>query len=196
MSLSLSEQIELKEALYFMHISELKSQLKLLKFSAKAFNKQEIIDKLVHFAVTGKELPSPEIPPISKAQEGKFYPLAPQTHMLFGSYKNDLATRNFFKKLIGAHFHFTAQGIDWLRSRWLGGHPPTYYEFAKEWQNEYERNLKQKRPPKQEWAYIRFTQTYMKQFPESSRREVTNAWKKKRQEYIQKAYILLKKISK
>ncbi len=103
-----------------------------------------------------------------------------------GSYKNDLATRNFFKELIGDHFHFTAQGIDWLRERWLEGNPPTYADFANEWRAEYERNKKQKRLPKQEWAYIRFVQEYMQHFPSASKKEVNAAWKAKRQECVQK----------
>jgi hypothetical protein len=111
--------------------------------------------------------------------------------MLYGTYKNDVATRNFFKQIIGNHFHFTAQGVDWLREQWLKGTPPTYADFANEWQAEYERNKTQKRPPKQEWAYIRFVQEYMQQSPHASKKEVTSAWKVMRQEFVNRVFTLL-----
>ena len=150
--LSQHQLIELQEALSHMHVAELKNQLEELKLSTTAFNKEELIKRLVHYAATGKELAPLQIPAISKSKRGACYPLAPNTLMLHGSYKNDLKTRNFFKSLIGIHFHFTAQGIDWLREQWLAGNPPTYEQFAKEWTEEYLRNQKEKRAPKQEWA--------------------------------------------
>lgn len=180
------EQIQFKEALSYMHVDELKLQLEQLGLSSKGFNKNELIQRLVHYAVTGKELPPAEIPAISRTSRSVPNVLDPKTLMLFGSYKNDLETRNFFKKLIGNHFHFTAQGIVWLRERWLQGNPPTYADFANEWQAEYERNKEQKRPPKQEWAYIRFVQEYMQKFPKAHKKEINEAWQVKRQEYIQK----------
>jgi hypothetical protein len=182
--LSDSEQIQLKEALSHLYVEELKLQLETLKLSSEAFNKNELIQRLVHYAVTGNELPPLEIPAISKTVRGVQYPIEASAHMLYGTYKNDLKTRNFFKQLIGKHFHFTAQGIDWLREQWLAGKPPTYAEFAQEWQAEYERTKTQKRPPKQEWAYIRFIQEYIQQFPQASKEEANNAWKDKRQESI------------
>jgi len=185
-TLSKDEQINLQEMLSYLHVNELKAQLELLNLSSKAFNKSELIARLMHYAITGKELPALKIPAISKASSNTQYPLKPETKILSGAYKNDLATRNFFKQLIGNHFHFTAQGIDWLRERWLAGNPPTYAEFAREWQAEYERNKQEKRMPKQEWAYIRFVQDYAQSHPTASKKEITDAWNKKRQEYVKK----------
>lgn len=193
--LSDEEQNQLKEILSYLHVDELKLQLEQLDLSSKGFNKNELIQRLVHYAITGKELLPVEIPAISRASWGVPNVLDPKTLMLFCSYKNDLETRNFFKKLIGNHFHFTAQGIDWLRERWLEGNPPTYADFANEWQAEYERNKQQKRPPKQEWAYIRFVQEYMQRFPNASKKEINDAWKVKRQEYIQKVRTIFNGIS-
>jgi len=190
--LTQNQQIELKEALSHMHVAELKAQLETLRLSPKGFNKKELIDRLVHYALTGKELPALKIPTISKAQRSTTYPLSPQTLMLYGVYKNDYVTRQFFKQLIGNHFHFTAQGIDWLREQWLEGNPPTYAAFAKEWHDEYERNKNNKRPPKQEWAYIRFVQEYISQFPDASKKNITDAWEARRQEYIQKVRTIFK----
>ena len=52
-----------------------------------------------------------------RVRKGKKYPLQPKTKILIGAYKNDLATRLFFKELIGDHFHFTTFGIDWINER-------------------------------------------------------------------------------
>lgn len=190
--ISPDQLIELKEALSHMHVSELKNQLEELHLSIKGFNKKELIDRLVYYAKTGKELLPITIPKIAKARHGVSYPLSPTTLMLYGSYKNDLKTRQFFKQLIGDHFHFTAQGIDWLRERWIEGNPPTYSLFAKEWEVEYQHNKKEKRLPKQEWAYIRFVQEYLRTSPDASKKEVNIAWEIKRQEYIQLVHAFFK----
>lgn len=179
------EASQLKEALSHLHVEELELQLTQLGLSSQGFNKNELIERLMHYAITGKELPPAVIPAVSRATKKNPRVLDPQARMLYGAYKNDLATRNFFKKFIGNHFHFTAQGIDWLRERWLQGNPPTYGEFAHEWQDEYERTRQKKRAPKQEWAYIRFVQDYMQQFPTAPKNKINEAWKAKRLEYVQ-----------
>ena len=182
--LSKYELVELQEALSHLHVVELKNQLEELKLSMKGFNKNELINRLVHYVATGKELAPLKIPAISQAKPGVSYPLASGTLMLHGAYKNDLKTRNFFKSLIGNHFHFTARGVDWLREQWLAGKPPTYEQFAKEWIEEFVRNQKEKCAPKQEWAYIRFIQDFKKSNPSASKTEILNAWEVQRQEYV------------
>lgn len=178
---------ELRELLAHMHVAELKDLLTSLRLSAKAFNKQELIDRLVHYKKTGNELAPQEIPLVSRARRGLQAVLMPERLMLYGSYKNDYATRDFFKKLVGNHFHFTAYGIDWLRERWLEGKPPTYAEFAREWQEEFERNKVAKRPAKQEWAYIRFVQDYTLTYPEAAVAEINAAWEKWRSNAVMQA---------
>lgn len=190
-AISQSKQIMLKEALSHMHIAELKNELQILNLSTKGFNKEELINRIMHYVITSKELPPLQIPATSKAQRGKTYPLTPETRMMYGAYKNDLRTRQFFKQLIGNHFHFTAYGVDWLRERWLAGNPPTYAEFAQEWQAEYERNKKKQRPAKQEWAYIRFVQQYMETHPHASKQEVTAAWNNERKRLVNEARKIL-----
>lgn len=177
------KKTELYDALYFLKMDELKALcFKLgLPYTAK---KARVIDMIKHFIITGKVLEIPEIPTISKAQKGGQYPLAPDTKMLIGSYKNDAATREFFKKLIGNHFHYAAFGIDWLNERWQAGEPPAYQEFATMWQKEVDKRKSQKPQPKQEWALITFVQKFMKAHPNASKTEVTLAWHKKRAEMV------------
>lgn len=150
----------------------------------------------MHFIKTGKIVPVKELPDCVFAQKGINYPLAPQTKILYGSFKNDLKTRNFFKQLVGNHFHFTAFGIDWIEERWHAGNPPTYQEFATMWQGEYERRKKTKAQPKKEWALLNFMQRYQEQFPNASKQEVMNAWKKEREKQAQFAQKLLNKVNK
>lgn len=183
MKISLKEKSELFEALYFLKMGELKALcLKLgLPYTAK---KGQVIDGIKHFINTGKVLEIAETPAVSKAKKGQSYPLASDTKILIGSYKNDAKTRAFFKKLIGNHFHFTAFGIDWLNERWQAGNPPTYQEFATMWQKEVDKRKGKKPQPKQEWALITFVQQYMKKHPQATKAEVNKAWHKKRLEMV------------
>jgi hypothetical protein len=107
-----------------------------------------------------------------------------------------LITRNFFKKLIGPHFHFTAFGIDWLNERWLDGNPPTYKEFADYWIQETAKRKIKKEKPKQEWAYINFLQQAQKDFPNDSKSTLLSKWEKLRAEKAKFAQDILKSLIK
>lgn len=144
--------------------------------------------------MTGEILQPKKIPTISKAETGKKYPLKPDTLILYGAYKNDLTTRNFFKKLIGEHFHFTAFGQDWIAKRWQQGKPPTYSEFAKAWQKEYLKRKSSKANPKKEWAYLNFLQRFLTQHPNASKQQLALAWKKERNKQAKNAMWVLDKI--
>lgn len=172
----------LKKSLVFLHMGELREISRRLSLVDKG-NKRAIILRILHFLSTGERLSVPKFPEASRAQRGKEYPLAPTTQMLKGSYKNDLKTRLFLKKLIGNHFHFTAFGIDWLNDRWMEGNPPTYQEFAHMWQGEHEKRKKMPAAPKEEWAYINFIQKTLQNSPELSRESVIDAWERERQKH-------------
>lgn len=184
-NLSRKEQIGLKEALSHLHIHELEQQLEILHLSTKGFNKKELIDRIMHYTCTGKELLPIEIPITSKAQKNTEYPLEPDTLMLHGSYKNDAQARDFFKSLIGEHFHFTIYGTDWLRERWLEEDPPTYQEFAEYWQNDYEDRMLNKRAHKQELVYNQFAHEFKQANPKASKSDLLAAWEEKRKQYVE-----------
>lgn len=133
-------------------------------------------------------------PLCSYARRGENYPLHPKTLILKGSYKNDLKTRLFLKKLIGSHFHFTVFGQDWIMSCWERGQPPSYEEFAKIWQKEYERRQREGGLPKEEWAYIRFVQDFIRQLPNPSRALLLESWEKERQKQVAIAKDILRTI--
>lgn len=192
---TISDQVlkELFDALHYMNMKELRAFCKSQSIPSTE-KKAALIEKIMHFVKTGKILPVKEFPANAFAKKGTPYPLEPRTKILHGSFKNDLKTRNFFKKLIGNHFHFTAFGIDWIEERWFAGNPPTYQEFATMWQREYERRKKTKAQPKKEWALLNFMQRYQEEHANASKQEVMSAWKKEREKQAKRAQELLKKL--
>lgn len=185
----------LKQALLFFHVKELKELLLKYDLSLKG-KKSVLILRLLRFLKTGEKIIESPLPTNVYAKQGQLYPLYPYTLILKGAYKNDLKTRLFFKKLIGEHFHFTAFGQDWIQEQWEKGAPPTYEAFAKMWQKEYERRQREGSSPKEEWAYIRFVQSFIRQFPKASKLMILGAWEKERQKQVTLARHLLKTIEK
>lgn len=190
MILNAQELAQLSEAILYLKMNQLKSVCEKLTLDSSG-KKGELIERIITFLKTGNKITAPAMPAISKAKSGAHYPLAPHTFMLSGAYVNDLATRNFFKSLIGEHFHFTAYGIDWLNERWMAGKPPTYAEFADFWEAERLRRKKQKPNPKDEWAYINFLQDYYAKHSNASKTDATVAWKVKQREMVEKVMSIL-----
>lgn len=183
MKLTTNECQQLFEALYYLKVKELEGLCEYLQIPFDG-PKAELIDRIKHFVSTGEKLPVQPLPEVSVAKKGKLYPLSADTLILYGAYSNDLKTRDFFKKLIGSHFHFTAFGIDWINARWKEGNPPTYQEFADMWQKETERRKITPEDPKKEWAYINFVQQYLVASPAASKIEITAAWNALRAEKV------------
>jgi hypothetical protein len=189
---SSAELAQLKAALLFLHVSELKNICIQLSIHEKD-TKGILITRILYFIETGKIVNEQKIPEISKAKRGQVYTLSSSTVMLKGAYKNDLKTRLFFKQLIGNHFHFTAFGIDWLNERWMSGAPPTYREFADMWQSEHTRRKMAGSQPKEEWAYINFTQKFISDFPHATRQDIVAAWEIERSKNVHFVNLLIRK---
>jgi len=181
---------ELDIGLYYFHVEELKEVCFHFQLSSSG-KKCDLIDRILAYVKWGEKQELTPMPKTSKAEKGVSYPLDPKTKIVIGAYKNDLATRLFFKKLIGSHFHFTAFGIDWINQQWREGKPPTYEEFACFWQKEHEIRKIQKVMPKKEWAYLNFIKRSSIEQPHLSKEEITKAWEEERGEYVQKARALL-----
>jgi hypothetical protein len=182
----------LTEALHYCKMAELKQTCELLSLPPIG-KKGALIARIVRYIQCGEITNLPHIPVQSRAPHYPPQPLAPSSLMLSGSYKNDLKTREFFKKLIGPHFHFTAFGIDWLTERWYQGNPPTYQEFADFWIEENTRRKRKKEKPKDEWMFIRFMQTVEKSAPNASLAERQDLWKKVQSQKAEEAEQLVKK---
>ena len=187
-------QTELLQALLYFNMKELKDICKHFSLPAQG-EKIKLIEYIQMYFATGKTAQIQEIPAISKAKSKVNYPLAPQTLMLKGSFKNDLKTRIFLKTLIGNHFHYTAFGIDWIKEQWMQGQPPTYAQFAIYWQAEYQARQTTKAPMKVEWAYLNFLDRYQQAHPTASKAQAIAAWKIEREKYVQKYMPLIMKTS-
>ncbi len=184
------ESASIKESLLFFHVSELKDLALKLSLTEKG-TKMTLIMRILHFLETGQKLTLPKFPTSSCAKRGQNYPLGEKELMLKGAYKNDLKTRLFFKQFIGEYFHFTAFGIDWLNERWMKGNPPTYQEFSKMWQTEYQKRKEAPAAPKKEWAYIRFVQKFLLSSPTARRENIYQAWESERQKHKTHVYEFL-----
>lgn len=193
--LSLKEAPDLKNALLFLHVAELQDVCEKLSLPTRG-KKGVLVGRVMHFLTTGQIVLEAPVPKQSYSQKGVTYPLAPATIMRKGAYKNDLATRLFFKKLIGEHFHFTAFGIDWLNERWQEGTPPTYQEFAGMWKKEYAHRKAEGTTPKEEWAYINFVQKTLHKNPELSRVALTQAWEQERGRQVKRAQKIIREFLK
>lgn len=182
----------LLQTLYFLKVSDLQKTCHCF-FLSESGKKGELIERIIIFITTG-QIKTPQVIPSQSLQKNyPSQPLSPNSLILYGGYKNDFATREFFKKLIGSQFHFTAFGVDWLNDRWLKGNPPTYQEFADYWLKETKRRKKIKAEPKKEWAYISFLQQMNEVIPQASRAQLMQEWKKMQLQKSQIAQSLLKK---
>lgn len=182
----------LSQALYFLKVSDLRKACYSFSLSESG-KKGELIERIIIFVVAGQIKISQVIPSQSLQKNYSHQSLFPNSLMLYGGYKNDSATREFFKELIGPQFHFTAFGVDWLNDRWFKGSPPTYQEFADYWVEEIKRRKKVKVEPKKEWAYISFLQQMNEVMPQASRIQLMQEWKKMQLQKSQIAHSLLKK---
>ncbi len=189
------DQLALQDALHYMKMAELKKACLILALPDKG-KKAALIERILTFIQEGRITTIPKIPATSLAKNYPVQPLAASRLMLYGEYKNDLKTRNFFKKLIGPQFHFTAFGIDWLNDRWLQSNPPTYQEFADFWVQETARRKQEKPKPKDEWMFIRFMQQMEKEEPEAKQEDLLHAWKQVQAQKKEEGFQLLDKAKK
>jgi hypothetical protein len=185
----------LYNALHFMKMAELKKGFYILSLPELG-KKGELIERIITFIKTGQVKELQKIPSQSLAKNYPSQSLHATSLMLYGSYKNDLQTRKFFKELIGPHFHFTAFGIDWLNEHWLQGNPPTYQEFARYWIGETKRREKIKAEPKKEWAYISFLQRMIVERPQASREQLMQGWKKLQADKARSVFKILEEVAK
>lgn len=176
---------ELHNDLYFLKMGELK-KLCLLYELQPCSTKEAIIAQLYAFLGSGLKMESQPLPDQSRAKKGEFPSLARDSLMLKGAYKNDARTLAFFKELIGRHFHFTAYGIDWLNDRWKKGNPPTYADFARMWQEEYEKRKASPAPLKKEWALLTFLKNYKESRPMATKTEAILAWHVEREAAVKR----------
>lgn len=166
---------KLNKSLHYCKVEELQNICRILHIPCKG-KKPHLIATIITFIQSGTILIKKKIPAASCKQPGTNYPLSPETRMVYGVFKNDLATRMFFKKLIGNHFYYTVFGLDWIKQQWMAGTPPTYTEFAVFWQQEYLSRQGKAQELKPEWAYLNFAREFKQKYPTASKTILLNAW--------------------
>lgn len=96
------------------------------------------------------------------------------------TYRCNEETREFFKSIIGSHFHFTAHLQAYIKANRDRG--LTYSNLAEEWQAEFERRKDKnyKAPIMKTWEYNQFTRDFLddKQNKGKSIKDAATAWKK------------------
>ena len=94
--LSQNELEHLRHALYFLKVGDLKKACNLLAISEDG-KKGQLAERIVTYVQSGTQLELKKMPAQSLAKNHKPQPLAPQSLMLHGGYKNDAQTRAFLK---------------------------------------------------------------------------------------------------
>ncbi|NQZ01905.1 MAG: hypothetical protein HRT45_14675 [Bdellovibrionales bacterium] len=132
--LSLKLEKELRESIYYLNVSELRSILNFLELPTPG-NKRTLIGRiLLHFNLAPDS--DEDVPKKFEKYQGE---LSPDIYILPGFYSNGSLARARFKKIIGPHFSFTSYGMNWIRRKWLAKDYPTFDEFAEYWVSEFER---------------------------------------------------------
>lgn len=85
-------------------------------------------------------------------------------------FKSDDETRNFFKSVIGEHFHFTAHLQKYRRDRMSRGRPPTYGDLVREWLAEEKRRKdpNYKSEIAGSWQYNQFVRDFLADKPRNA----------------------------
>jgi len=188
--LSAEERKNLIATLSYFTLEELNEVCKTHKLSLTG-SKQELINRITHFATSLQKTSFKRLPEASLAKKGRSYPLHKETLILKGSYKTNAATRKFMEKLSGARFNFSAASQEWIASLWRKGTPPTYNDLALYWRQEETRKAHANKQKDYNWAYESFMKSFRAKHPEADEQACENAWQKLRDKMKKKALDLL-----
>jgi hypothetical protein len=110
-----------------------------------------VIDRVVHYLVTGARKPETVFPKAVVATAPLGRPPKPTDRVLYGRYRNgDPDILALMKGLTDGRFRFGAVAQEVLRACWSSGDAPTYGEFAVRW----EQAVGEHDEPNPEWAYL------------------------------------------
>jgi SAP domain-containing new25/Domain of unknown function (DUF6434) len=107
-------------------------------------------------------------------------------------YKCDEKTRNFFKKHIGEHFHFT-----YFLNEYIKQHPnKTYGDAIKFWkyQNEHKDQFTQKYTETGKFEYNNFVKKYYEAHPHVTLEEIIHQWNKHKEKRNKKCKHVITKL--
>ena len=133
--------------------------------------KQILTERIYIFLSTGKKT-------FSKTKSCTFrdsdLPLQKTTYVK--NYVNNLKTRQFFKKHIGSHFHFTVHLMSFIKKN--AGKKLTYEDLIKEWKREHirKKDPNHKRPISKSCEYNQFFRDFFSKEKDRSRKDAIQAW--------------------
>ncbi len=126
--------------------------------------KQELVARIEEFLKTGRRDPAPTKARARKksAAAARSGPITLDT-VVGDDFKCDAETRDFFKSVIGDHFHFTAHLQQFRRERQRKGVRLTYGDLVQEWLAERERRKDPNYKSKigRYWQYNQFVRDFM-----------------------------------
>jgi hypothetical protein len=136
--------------------------------------KIEIANRISKFLKTG------EIPKIKTKKTKRIIQKIPKSinDVIPEEYTSSQLFREYFKSIIGPHFHFTAYMMKFIKE-----HPKiTFKEYVDEWQTEYGRrkDAKYKSKIMKSCEYNQYIRDFFKDNPEKTLREAIKYWKIKK----------------
>ncbi len=166
----------IRESLFFLKIDELRTISKKFNLNYKE-NKLFLIEDIVYFLKNNQKPKPRTMPEISISKKNVVYKIDLNEQILYGHFKNNYETRDFFKKHIGDHFHFTVFAIDWVNKNWHEGTVITYSDYIDMWKSQFS----QKHQLKDEWMYMRFVKEFLQKNNNITQKQVNTEWKKERE---------------
>jgi hypothetical protein len=130
--------MKLEQAIYYLHVSELRAVCVLLELEARG-EKRELVNRVMA-VLRGRA-------PLALLDKGRILQKKARDEVLVqkyelhatllpGLYTNGREARSFLVSQVGPHFRFTVFGMDWIRRQWARGLTPTFSEFIAFWTTE------------------------------------------------------------
>ena len=136
--------------------------------------KQDITGRILHYLLTGDVLKSISKPAVSKRKYLNDLSLDAE---ISDNYKNDETHRDFFKEVIGVHFKFNIQFMNWMKKN-VG---KTYRDAVNEWIRIYnEKNTGKKYDISSQFEYNQYTRDFFSANSYLTRVEAIKCWKYKK----------------
>jgi hypothetical protein len=137
-------------------------------------SKKDLTERICHFLKTGRILKQP----VKSARTKTKYRIdITLNSRIPGNYRNDELHRTFFKKVIGKHFKFNVQFMNWVKDN----SGKTYRDAINEWNHIYnEKKSGRKYEISPQFEYNQYMRDFFSANPDLSREQAIQCWKYKK----------------
>lgn len=154
--------------------------------------KPEIFDRIEYFLQYGK-IKNERINPHNKTKvedNSDDTPLSLATVFKEG-FKFNQRNRDFFKSVLGPHFHFTVHTAKYVRDNLKNGNTITYQDFVDEWLKEKKRRKNKNFKPEimASCEYNQFIRDYFLDNKDKKFKDAVNAWNKIKKKRGSRKYV-------